>query len=39
MGHDIRVTEMSAGVQAVAIRPNALAGWADPRRDGVAMGD
>lgn len=39
MGHAIRIVAMNAGVQAVAITPEGLQGWGDPRRDGVAMGD
>ena len=39
LGHVPKVTAMNAGVQAIAITPGGLEGWADPRRDGVALGD
>ena len=39
MGHVPKVVRMNAAVQAIAITPNGLEGWADPRRDGVALGD
>ncbi len=39
MGHAPKVVQMNAAVQAIAVTPNGLEGWADPRRDGVALGD
>jgi gamma-glutamyltranspeptidase/glutathione hydrolase len=39
MGHTPKVATMNAAVQAIAIGPDGLQGWADPRRDGVAAGD
>ncbi len=39
MGHAVKVVEMNAGVQGIEIGPDGLRGWADPRRDGVAVGD
>ena len=40
LGHKPVITEMNGGVQAIAILPGGgLEGWADPRRDGVALGD
>jgi gamma-glutamyltranspeptidase/glutathione hydrolase len=39
MGHEIKITPMNAGVQAIAITPQGLQGWGDPHRDGVALGD
>ncbi|MBI1775653.1 MAG: gamma-glutamyltransferase [Proteobacteria bacterium] len=39
MGHTPKILEMNAGVQAIHITANGLEGWADPRRDGVALGD
>ncbi len=43
MGHRVRVGEQTSGVHAIAVtreaRGSALAGGADPRREGVALGD
>ncbi len=39
LGHDPKILEMNAGVQALRIEPNGLSGWSDPRRDGTAVGD
>ncbi len=39
-GHQVVVREMASGLQAIAVLPEGgLAGGADPRREGVAMGD
>jgi len=39
MGHKVRVQAFPSGVQAIVIDSSGLAGGADPRREGVAMGD
>ena len=43
MGHRVRIDEQTSGVHAIAVTRNArgqaLAGGADPRREGVALGD
>ncbi|MFS3136261.1 gamma-glutamyltransferase [Gluconacetobacter sacchari] len=39
MGHKPKIDIMNAAVQAVVVTPRGLEGWADPHRDGVAMGD
>ncbi len=39
MGHNAKAVEMNAGVQAIHLTKDGLEGWADPRRDGVALGD
>jgi gamma-glutamyltranspeptidase/glutathione hydrolase len=39
MGHEIKITAMNAGVQAIAVTPRGFEGWGDPHRDGVALGD
>ncbi len=39
MGHNIRLSRMHSGLQAVMRTPGGLAGGADPRREGVALGD
>lgn len=39
LGYETRVTEMTSGVQAIAIGPDGLSGGADPRREGVAIGE
>lgn len=38
LGHDPQVLEMNAAVQAAGSDADGLTGWADPRRDGVALG-
>jgi gamma-glutamyltranspeptidase/glutathione hydrolase len=39
LGHRVRFTEQSSGVQSIAVTPRGLEGGADPRREGVALGD
>lgn len=39
LGHDPKILDLNAGVQAVLIRPDGLSGWGDPRRDGAAIGE
>ncbi|MBF0375465.1 MAG: gamma-glutamyltransferase, partial [Alphaproteobacteria bacterium] len=39
MGHDIRLRPLESGIQTIAIGPAGLTGGADPRREGVALGD
>ena len=39
LGHEPKILDMNAGVQAVLIRPEGLSGWGDPRRDGAAAAD
>ena len=39
LGHEPRIQPMDAGVQAIVVTPRGLEGWADPRRDGAAVGD
>ncbi len=39
-GHTVRVTDMTSGLHLITIAPNGrLTGGADPRREGVAMGE
>jgi gamma-glutamyltranspeptidase/glutathione hydrolase len=38
LGHDVRVTEMTSGLHIILIHGQ-LIGGADPRREGVALGD
>ncbi|WP_448189205.1 gamma-glutamyltransferase [Azospirillum sp. sgz301742] len=38
-GHTVKVMEMTSGTQAILVTPNGLAGGADSRREGVAIGD
>ena len=38
-GHDVRVTPEASGLHVIAITPRGLEGGADPRREGVALGD
>lgn len=38
-GQDVRETEMTSGLQAIQRRGNGWYGGADPRREGVVMGD
>lgn len=39
MGHEVEVHPLPGGIQGIAIRPGSLEGGADPRREGVAIGD
>jgi gamma-glutamyltranspeptidase/glutathione hydrolase len=39
MGHNIRRTDLTSGQHIVAVTQGGLEGGADPRRDGVALGD
>jgi gamma-glutamyltranspeptidase/glutathione hydrolase len=38
-GHNVHRTDLTSGLHIVAVRPDGLEGGADPRRDGVALGD
>ncbi len=39
LGFEVKTAPMTSGVQAVAITPEGLVGAADPRREGVAIGE
>ncbi|QIB32735.1 gamma-glutamyltransferase [Ancylobacter pratisalsi] len=39
LGFEVKTAPMTSGVQAVAIGPEGLSGAADPRREGVAIGE
>jgi len=39
LGHEVAIVEMTSGLNGVMADANGLAGGADPRRDGVAVGD
>ena len=38
-GHDVRAMDMPSGLHGIAITPAGLVGGADPRREGVALGE
>ncbi|KAA2241245.1 gamma-glutamyltransferase [Salinarimonas soli] len=38
-GHEVRLVEMTSGIQAIVVTPQGLVGGADSRREGVAIGD
>ena len=39
LGHEVRVRKLVSGLHAIALTPGGLEGGADPRREGVALGD
>jgi gamma-glutamyltranspeptidase/glutathione hydrolase len=38
MGYQVKVGEMTSGLQGIVIQPGSLSGGADPRREGLAVG-
>jgi gamma-glutamyltranspeptidase / glutathione hydrolase len=38
-GHEVRVADMPSGLHGIEVTPSGLVGGADPRREGVALGD
>ncbi len=38
-GHEVRVSPQTSGLHVIAISPRGLVGGADPRREGIALGD
>jgi gamma-glutamyltranspeptidase/glutathione hydrolase len=38
-GHEVRMLEMTSGIQAIVLTPSGFLGGADSRREGVAIGD
>jgi len=39
LGHEVRVIDMPSGLHGIAVTSDGLVGGADPRREGVALGD
>ncbi len=39
LGHEVKPVELESGLQGIMVTPDGLAGGADPRREGVALGD
>ncbi|AYD00536.1 gamma-glutamyltransferase [Neorhizobium sp. NCHU2750] len=39
LGYEVKSTEMNSGLQAIEIKDGKLAGSADPRREGIAIGE
>jgi len=39
LGHDTRIAEFTSGIQGIVVTKRGLVGGADPRREGVALGD
>lgn len=39
MGYEVKVAEMTSGLQGIVIGPDGLTGGADPRREGAAIGE
>ncbi len=39
LGFEVNVTELNSGLHAISVSDDGLAGGADPRREGVALGD
>jgi gamma-glutamyltranspeptidase/glutathione hydrolase len=38
-GHEVKLMEMTSGIQAIVVTPEGFLGGADSRREGVAIGD
>ncbi|MCH8239594.1 MAG: gamma-glutamyltransferase, partial [Proteobacteria bacterium] len=38
-GHQVKVSPMTSGIHAIIVRGGALEGAADPRREGITLGD
>jgi gamma-glutamyltranspeptidase / glutathione hydrolase len=38
-GHQLKLMEMTSGLAVIRLAPGRLEGGADPRREGVALGD
>ena len=38
IGFEVNETDLTSGLQGIAIRPKGLEGGADPRREGIALG-
>ena len=38
-GHEIKIMDQNSGVHAIAVQDGKLYGGADPRREGLALGD
>jgi gamma-glutamyltranspeptidase/glutathione hydrolase len=39
LGHEVRLRKLTSGLHGIALTPGGLEGGADPRREGVALGD
>lgn len=39
LGHEVKVRPLNSGLHGIAVTPDGLTGGADPRREGVALGD
>lgn len=39
LGYEVNMRELNSGIHAIAIGPDGLSGGADPRREGIALGD
>jgi gamma-glutamyltranspeptidase/glutathione hydrolase len=39
IGHKVEATDLTSGLQGIMVTPQGLVGGADPRREGVAVGD
>jgi gamma-glutamyltranspeptidase/glutathione hydrolase len=39
LGHQVKVRDLNSGLHAIHVTPEGLQGAADPRREGVALGD
>jgi len=39
LGHEVERSELTSGMNIIAVTPEGLEGGSDPRREGVALGD